>query len=98
VIGGGGDVRWGLWRVSRGGRADDSGGSAVAGDEFDGECADAAGVIQMILNGIPWREGRAAPYMPSFALALTDAQVAAIAAYLRTTYSDKPAWTMSSPR
>ena len=51
------------------------------------------GVIQMILNGIPWREGRAAPYMPSFGGALTDAQVAAIATYLRTTYSDKPAWT-----
>ena len=51
------------------------------------------GVIQIILNGIPWRDGQAAPYMPSFASALTDAQVAELAAYLRSTYSDKPAWS-----
>jgi mono/diheme cytochrome c family protein len=51
------------------------------------------GVIQIILNGIPWREGKAAPYMPSFAASLTDAQVAALAAYLRATFSDRPAWS-----
>jgi mono/diheme cytochrome c family protein len=51
------------------------------------------GVIQIILNGIPWREGKAAPYMPSFAASLTDAQVAALAAYLRATFSDKSAWS-----
>ncbi|HET6308655.1 MAG TPA: cytochrome c, partial [Rhodopila sp.] len=50
------------------------------------------GVIQMILHGIPWRDGKSAPYMPAFAAALTDAQVAQLAAYLRTTYTDKPAW------
>jgi mono/diheme cytochrome c family protein len=50
------------------------------------------GVIQMILHGIPWRDGQRAPYMPSFAAVLTDAQVAQLAAYLRATYSDKPAW------
>jgi mono/diheme cytochrome c family protein len=51
------------------------------------------GVIQVILQGIPWREGKSAPYMPSFASALTDAQVAELAGYLRATYSDKPAWS-----
>jgi mono/diheme cytochrome c family protein len=51
------------------------------------------GVIQTILHGIPWRDGQPGPYMPSFAAALTDAQVADIAAYLRQTYSDKPAWS-----
>jgi mono/diheme cytochrome c family protein len=50
------------------------------------------GVIQVILNGIPWREGKAAPYMPSFAAALTDAQVADLVVYLRATFSGKPAW------
>ncbi len=49
-------------------------------------------VIQVILQGIPWRDGPA-PYMPAFASALTDAQVAAITAYLRTNYSNRPAWT-----
>jgi nicotinate dehydrogenase subunit B len=53
----------------------------------------AQGAIQIILHGIPWREGKAAPYMPSFAPALTDAQVAELAAYLRATYTDKPAWS-----
>jgi mono/diheme cytochrome c family protein len=52
-----------------------------------------AGAIQIILHGIPWREGKAAPYMPSFASALTDAQVAQLAGYLRAAYSDKPAWS-----
>ena len=50
------------------------------------------GVIQMILHGIPWRDGKSGPYMPSFASVLTDAQVADLASYLRQTYSDKPAW------
>ncbi|HEX2942521.1 MAG TPA: c-type cytochrome [Rhodopila sp.] len=51
------------------------------------------GVIQVILHGIPWREGKAAPYMPAFAGTLTDAQVAAIAAYVRAAYTNQPAWT-----
>ncbi len=51
------------------------------------------GVVQVILNGIPWREGRDAPYMPAFGAALTDAQVAALARYLRATYSDQPPWS-----
>ena len=51
------------------------------------------GAIQIILNGIPWREAKPAPYMPSFAAALTDAQVAQLAGYLRATFSDNPAWS-----
>lgn len=50
------------------------------------------GVIQAILHGIPWRDGQPTPYMPSFASALTDAQVAELAAYLRATFSGKPSW------
>jgi mono/diheme cytochrome c family protein len=30
--------------------------------------------------------------MPGFAGAYTDSQVAALAAYLRATYTDRPAW------
>lgn len=51
------------------------------------------GVIQVILNGLPWRTGTSQPFMPAFGDALTDAQVASLAAYLRATYTDKPAWT-----
>jgi mono/diheme cytochrome c family protein len=50
-------------------------------------------VIQIVLTGLEPPVGRAGPYMPSFAGALTDAQVAEIAAYVRARYSDKPAWT-----
>ncbi len=50
------------------------------------------GVVEIILHGIPWREGRAAPFMPAFADALTDDQVAALAAYLRANYSTQPPW------
>ena len=50
------------------------------------------GVIQVILNGIPWRDGAPTPYMPAFGAALTDAQVAELAGYLRMRYTDQPAW------
>lgn len=50
------------------------------------------GVIQVILRGLPWREGGPAPYMPGFAEVLTDAQVVALADYLRAQYGGKPPW------
>jgi mono/diheme cytochrome c family protein len=53
------------------------------------------GVIQMILHGIPAREGQAAPYMPAFAAVLTDAQVAELTEYLRHTYSSAAPWQVS---
>ena len=52
----------------------------------------ARNVVDIILHGLPWREGHAGPFMPGFAGALTDAQVAALAAYVRVRYSDQPAW------
>lgn len=51
------------------------------------------GVIQAILQGIPWREGKPTPYMPAFGAALTDAQVEELATFLRTRYTDKSAWS-----
>ncbi len=50
------------------------------------------GVVDVILHGLPWREGHAGPYMPAFAAALTGAQIAALTVYLRARYSDRPAW------
>ncbi len=49
--------------------------------------------IQMILHGIPWREGQAGPYMPGFAAVLSDRQVADLVQYLRARFSNGPAWT-----
>ena len=48
--------------------------------------------VQVILHGLPWREGAPAPYMPGFAATLADAQVADLVRYLRAQYSREPAW------
>lgn len=52
----------------------------------------ARNVVDLILHGLPWREGHAGPYMPAFSGALTDDQIATLAAYVRARYSDQPAW------
>ena len=48
--------------------------------------------IQIILQGLKPPTGPSGPYMPDFAGAFTDAQVAEIAAYLRSRFSERPAW------
>ena len=53
---------------------------------------DPRNLIHVILKGIAPPEGEAGPMMPGFADALTDAQVAALAAYVRARFSDGPAW------
>jgi mono/diheme cytochrome c family protein len=52
----------------------------------------ARNVVGVILHGLPFREGRSGPYMPAFAGELTDAQVAALAEYVRARYSDRAPW------
>jgi mono/diheme cytochrome c family protein len=49
-------------------------------------------VVNVILFGLPWREGFPGPYMPGFADLLSDEQVVAITAYVRERFSTKPAW------
>ncbi|CAO3426327.1 c-type cytochrome [Azospirillum endophyticum] len=49
--------------------------------------------IRAILQGIHAPTGPAGPAMPPFAASLTDAQVADLATYLRSRFSDRPAWT-----
>jgi mono/diheme cytochrome c family protein len=71
-----------------GGRPGLARSSAVLGD-------DPANFIQTVLHGIPWERpapGGAAPaYMPPFADVLSDAQVAELAAWVRTG-AGRPAW------
>jgi mono/diheme cytochrome c family protein len=52
-----------------------------------------ANFIHVVLNGIGIAEGGAGLVMPSYAAALSDADIARIAAYLRRTRTDKPPWT-----
>jgi mono/diheme cytochrome c family protein len=48
--------------------------------------------IHIVLDGIPPRDEQAGPMMPSFADAFTDAQAAAVLAYVRAHYGTGPAW------
>ncbi|WP_312436984.1 c-type cytochrome [Janthinobacterium sp.] len=63
--------------------------TAVAGERPDN-------LIQVLLEGMPLETGRstgqASRYMPPFASALTDAQIAALAAYIRVDVARRPAW------
>lgn len=49
--------------------------------------------IQMMLQGVPWNGEDALHYMPAFAQAFDDQQLADLTAYLRATYSRQPPWT-----
>jgi len=49
--------------------------------------------IQMMLVGVPWQGEDAIHYMPPFAHAFDDQQVADLAAYLRATYSHAGPWS-----
>ncbi|MCC4310128.1 c-type cytochrome [Alcanivorax marinus] len=53
---------------------------------------DPANLIHVMLDGIPADEGSHGVVMPAFRSALDDQQIAAIAAYLRATRTDLPAW------
>ncbi|MBS9721949.1 cytochrome c, partial [Tianweitania sp. BSSL-BM11] len=48
--------------------------------------------INVILYGLPAPEGERGPIMPGFAGVLDDAETADLLAYIRATFSDKPAW------
>ncbi|MCC8392902.1 c-type cytochrome [Paraburkholderia sp. MMS20-SJTR3] len=53
--------------------------------------------IQMILNGINWHGEDAMNYMPAFSGIYDDRQVADLLAYVRATWSAKPAWPDATP-
>lgn len=53
---------------------------------------DAANVLNVIRNGIHQPPDVAGPMMPGFGDVLTEAQLLAVAAYVRATFTDKPAW------
>lgn len=62
--------------------------SAVGDLEED----DPSNVLQAILQGVQPPVAARGPYMPGFADNLTDQDIAALAAYLRTRYSTRPVW------
>lgn len=53
--------------------------------------------IQMILNGIDWHGENRMNYMPAFGGIYDDRQIADILAYVRGTWTTKPAWPDAAP-
>ena len=49
-------------------------------------------LIRIVLQGLAPADGDPGAFMPGYAGAYTDAQVAAIAAYVRASYTDRPEW------
>jgi mono/diheme cytochrome c family protein len=49
-------------------------------------------LVRIVLQGMAPADGEAGAFMPGFAAAYTDTQVASLASYLRATYTDRPAW------
>jgi mono/diheme cytochrome c family protein len=54
---------------------------------------DARNLTHVILEGIDPPKASPAALMPGFGAAFTDRQIAALMAYLRSTFSDQPAWS-----
>lgn len=52
-----------------------------------------ANAVRVILHGIQSYRGSGGPYMPAFDGMLTDAQIAAVAEYVRARYTNHPQWT-----
>lgn len=54
---------------------------------------DPRNALRVILGGVPATSGARGPIMPGFSDTLTDSQVIALAQYIRTRFTQKPAWT-----
>jgi mono/diheme cytochrome c family protein len=54
---------------------------------------DARNAVNIVLSGVRPVEGERSPIMPGFAGSMNDNQIAALLKYLRTRFSNQPAWT-----
>jgi mono/diheme cytochrome c family protein len=54
---------------------------------------DARNAANIVLSGVPPVEGERSPIMPGFAASMNDRQITALLSYLRTRFSNQPAWT-----
>jgi mono/diheme cytochrome c family protein len=54
---------------------------------------DARNAANIVLSGVRAVEGERSPIMPGFAASMNDGQIAALLNYLRSRFSNQPAWT-----
>lgn len=57
------------------------------------QASESRNAVMAILQGLRTSTVEQRPFMPGFADALSDAQVAALAAYVRTRFTDQPPWS-----
>jgi mono/diheme cytochrome c family protein len=53
---------------------------------------DPTNIVNVILHGLPPAPGERSPIMPSYGAVISDAQVADLLTYMRSAFTDKPAW------
>jgi mono/diheme cytochrome c family protein len=54
---------------------------------------DPRNLANIVLSGVTPREGERSPIMPGFASSMNDGQIVALLNYLRSRFSNRPAWT-----
>jgi mono/diheme cytochrome c family protein len=54
---------------------------------------DPRNLANIVLSGVSPREGERSPIMPGFASSMNDGQIVALLNYLRSRFSNRPAWT-----
>jgi mono/diheme cytochrome c family protein len=54
---------------------------------------DPRNLANIVLSGVPPVEGERSPIMPAFADSMNDVEIAVLLNYLRSRFSDQPAWT-----
>jgi mono/diheme cytochrome c family protein len=54
--------------------------------------SDPTNIVNVILQGLPPASGERSPVMPSYHAVISDEQVVDLLAYMRSAFTDKPAW------
>lgn len=57
------------------------------------QAPDPTNIVNVVLQGLPPAPGERSPVMPGYRSVITDAQIVELLAYMRSAFSDKPAWS-----
>src|SRR5262249_14251486 len=54
---------------------------------------DPTNIVNVVLHGLPPAPGERGPIMPSYGAVISDAQIVGLLTYMRSAFTDKPAWS-----
>jgi len=54
---------------------------------------DPTNIVNVVMHGLPPAPGQRSPIMPSYGAVISDAQIVDLLSYMRSTFTDKPAWS-----